>query len=395
MAAEKNKKIEDKLKTLNSQQVHSDEYRQKLVEQKEELQRQKNRVWQAAYGAQTGLIRWPETLNHLNGAMDKNRLYFGDPINDGDRTRFSLPDVYMAEFNRLPEIIAPTEFVGKDWKGVLRHVDEFKTLPTPEEAWLALEDLCVQREVLRDIRAVNEMVADFLPEPQPIKEPAKPKGQAAEEKKRYQEDWARYLKDKHAFDEKKKKIDDELTAAYKVKPNEFAGRFISPYWQLDVVVGRPAQGKAGELDFRGKLTNTSSRRQNVAEIDFKLWMMNRPNADYVMLPVQAEFLAAGESTPFEVKCTGSADPILKIYKVEQKLNPKYVPVKQVVKLELGYRSHRFANKSLVASAFSDDEIKKVPTAPPADGWRRSPDWPGRRCQCYAKRHREISLHRAQ
>src|SRR5262249_991706 len=132
------------------------------------------------------------------------------------------------------------------WQSVLsdRCVAEWKKPPSPEEAWLALEDLCVEREVLRDIHAVNQMVAEFLPDPLEPKVPAKPKGNAPEEKKLYDEEMKRYQQEKRAFDEAKKKVDAELAEELKVQRGESAGRFISPYWRLDLAVSRAAGGKA-------------------------------------------------------------------------------------------------------------------------------------------------------
>ena len=69
LAEEKSKKISDKLKALTSQAPKGKGYRDILGEQKDELQIQKNRVWDAAYKAQDGLIRWPRALGHLNDLM--------------------------------------------------------------------------------------------------------------------------------------------------------------------------------------------------------------------------------------------------------------------------------------------------------------------------------------
>jgi hypothetical protein len=365
-AEDKDKKNKEKLTTLQKQQVKSDDYREKLEKQKLELQARKNIVWEQAYQAQEGLLMWPDALRHLNPPNDK---YFGDMIEVQDRDRFQSNDVYLAEYNKLPDIIAPTEFADRRWQDVLLYVHKFDTLPTPEEVWLALEDLCVQREVLRDIHAVNQMIAEFLPVPQPPKAPAKPKTNAEGEVKNYQTAMAAYLKEKSAYDAAKAKVDEELKASQKVHSSEVAGRFISPYWQLDLVVGKPqAGGRAGEMEFRGKLTNTSGRRQNVAQIEFKVWLRNptRGTVDPIVLPVQAEYLADQASVEFKATRPGIADSPLTIYKVEQKLDPRYVPVKQVVLLKMGTKalSHRFADKDLVRSAISEEEVKKLPPAPP-------------------------------
>jgi hypothetical protein len=400
-AEEKAKKIDDKWKTLNNQQVKSNDYREQLDTQKAELQIQKSRVWQAAYNAQQGLIRWPAALNHLNDLMASPnattpaRLYFGDPIDIGDREKFRGDDVYKAEYARLPEVIAPTQFADKNGLSVLseRYIAEWKKTPSPEEMWLALEDLCVQREVLHDIHAVNQMVAEFLPDPLPPKEPAKPKGNAPEEKKRYDEEMKRYLQEKKTYDEAKKKVDAELAEELKVQRGESAGRFISPYWRLDLVAGRPAGGKAGEIAFRGKLTNTSGHQLNAAKLDFKVWLRNPQlgGGEPVLLTLEPEsgYLKADQSYPdydanrdkdlkdkkpyFTETRVGQSDTPLRIYKVEQKLDPRYVPVKQVAQLRLGYKSHRFASRPLVMAAFSEEAVKNSPQpATPAPALGGSP-----------------------
>jgi hypothetical protein len=373
-ATAKAKTIDDKLKALTGQKPKGKEFRDTLDSQKTVLQSQKTRVWKDAYAAQAGLIRWPSALDQLNTAMESPnldtpaKLYFGDPIEDRDRAVFRTNDVYLAEYDRLPAVIAPTEFNGKSWQQVLRYVPAWEKLPSSEEVWLALEDLCVEREILRDIDAVNQMLARFLPVPLPIKAPAEPKSKAPEEAKRYEEDVKRYAAEKGKYDGEKAAVDKELKEAFKPQQGEFAGRFISPYWQLDLVVGRSASGKAGELQFRGKLTNTSGRRQNVARIEFKIWLRNPdagPDVAYAILPIQSEYLAAGASVEFKETRVGPNEPSLRVYKVEQKLDTRYVPVKRVDQLKLGYPSHRFANRAPVTSAFSDEEIKKIPPAPTA------------------------------
>ncbi|HEY1376365.1 MAG TPA: hypothetical protein VGF55_06200 [Gemmataceae bacterium] len=376
-AAEAADKIEKKQKELDSQKPKANDYRTKLDEQKAQLQAQKEIIWKAAYGGQVGLFRWPAALAHLNALMNPPdqsapaKLYFGDPITDRDRSTFRSPEVYLAEYNKLPDIIAPAEFADRSWQKVLapRYTDWSKTaVPSTEEAWLALEDLCVQREVLQDIHAVNEMLAEFLPDPLPPEEPAKPKGPAPEEQARYKDELGLYAKDLEKYKAAKAKVDDELKAAYKPQRGEAAGRFISPYWQLDLVVGRSPSGRAGELRFRGKLTNTSPRRQNVSRIDFKVWLRNSKTApnDYAVLPIQYEYLAAGASVDFDETRIGPSDATLRINKIEQRLDTRYVPVKRVDQLVLGKTSHRFANKGLVSTAFSKEEMDKAAAAAPAN-----------------------------
>src|SRR5262249_44292568 len=157
--------------------------------------------------------------------------------------------------------IAPTEFVNKAWYSVLRFVPEWVRMPSAEEAWLSLEDLCVQREILRDIQSVNQMVAGFLPAPvvrlpDEPKPPAKAKDDSEEEKARFAADKEKYDKLKKEYDAEvakyaaeKAKVEQEVKASLQPPPKDgdAVGRFISPNWQLDLAISRAATGKAGEL----------------------------------------------------------------------------------------------------------------------------------------------------
>lgn len=378
-AADAQAKIDKMQKDLTSQAPKTNEYRAKLDEQKAELEQQKTKIWKEAYGVQGNIVVWPAALSQLNdqpaapGRPAKLGKYFGDPVDSRDRSVFRSDDVYKAEYAKLPAIIAPTEFNEpglneiRAWDKptqVMRHVPKWEKLPTDEEVWLALEDLCVQREILHDIHAVNQMLARFLPVPRPPREPAKLTSNSAQEKDRYQHEMKTYTDEKHKFEAAKALVDKELIEAYKPQPGEVFGRFISPYWQLDLVVGK-VQGSKPTLNFRGKLTNVSGRRQNVARIEFKVWLSdpNRQDGEhnYVLLPVQSEFLAAGASEPINESRSGPADTTLKtIYRVEQRLDQRFAPVKRVDKIALGYPSHRFAKYALNPSSFSKEEMDKVP-----------------------------------
>jgi hypothetical protein len=61
------------------------------------------------------------------------------------------------------------------------------------------------------------------------------------------------------------------------------------------------------------------------------------------------------------------EPTLRLYKVEQRLDARYVPVKRVDQLRLGYESHRFAFKPLAMTSFSDEEFKRAPPPPAVGG----------------------------
>jgi len=348
-AVEAKAKIDKRNKELVDAAPKCHQYLVNLDEQKAELEKQRNKVWGEVYAAQAGLIKWPQQLRSLDN------LYFGDRIGEDFRRTFRERDVYLNEFNETRSIISPTVFIDGDWTKVLRHRAEWKTLPSSEDCWLALEDLCVQREVLQDIHAVNQLLARFLPVPQPPDETgldAKAKQEA-----------------KAKFDADRAKVEKELREAFKAKDDETVGRFISPYWQLDLAVVRSASGKAGELIFRGKLTNISERRQNVSKIDFRVWLTDRErdsNAAPAIVPVESEFVAAGESITFDDVRVTSPSRANKIFAVEQALDLRYAPVKRVERLALGYLPNRYADQKLVppeGPAFKEAKDTEAANAP--------------------------------
>jgi hypothetical protein len=225
----------------------------------------------------------------------------------------------------MPSIIAPTEFLGGSWRSVLLHVPDWQRLPSSEDCWLALENLCVQREVLQDIHNVNQLLARFLPDPQPLEANAAPDAKAR-------------------WDARKAEVKKELNESLKLKDGEVAGRFLSPYWLLEIAAARSETGRP-EIVFRGKLTNKTDRRQNVSRINFKVWL--DANAQPAIVPVEAEFLASGESLTFSDIRVPATSRMSGISAVEQVLDLRYAPVKRVDRLALGYLSNRYADQRLV------------------------------------------------
>src|SRR5262249_21120777 len=109
----------------------------------------------------------------------------------------------------------------------------------------------------------------------------------------------------------------------------------------------------------------------IAKIEFKVYLNDPargPNVDAATLPVQAEYLESGKSFPdkqrdsldfYTERKVGPSEPQLHVYKVEQKLDPRYAPVKRLERLELSYPPHRFANRPLQATAFSQKAIDEA------------------------------------
>lgn len=349
-AVEAKSKIDKRNDELAKAAPKCKDYLANLDKQKEELVVLRDKKWKEVYEAQAGLIHWPPQMAKLD------KTYFGDKIAEDDRAIFRDKNVYLNEYWQLADIIKPTEFQDNDWSKHLDHVGEWQKLPSSEESWLALETLCVQREVLRDIQAVNEMLAGFLPVPR-----LGPQA-TAEEKAKYPAEVAR--------------IDKEIRESIQIQdvkdPKSIVavGRFESPYWRLDLGFAR-AEGGRGALLFGGKLTNISDRRQNVSKIDFQVWLTDRtkdPNSAPVIVSVQKDFLPAGASVNFDDVRIEAYPSASRIYGVSQKLDLRYAPVKRVDRLLLGYPSHRYAGQALVppeGPAFKETTDAEAAAAPPA------------------------------
>jgi hypothetical protein len=352
-AVEAKSKIDKRNKELTDAAPKCQQYLDNLELQKGELEKQRNRVWSEVYKAQAGLIHWPARLARLD------RAYFGDKVAEDDRAIFRENDVYLREYEELPAIIAPTKFAGNGWNAVLRYRPSWNTLPTSEDCWLAIEDLCVQREILEDIHNVNQLLARFLPVPQ------LPDETGLDDKKKQE--------NKAAFEADKVKVEKEVRENLKAKDDEIVARFISPYWTLDLAVTR-GTGTKPEMIFRGKLTNHTDRRQNVAKVNFHVWLSDPATGNQpVNVPVQSEFVAAGETIAFDDIHVTTASRASKIFAVEQVLDLRYAPVKRVERLVLGYEGHRYGDQKLVAPegpAFK--EAKDAEGAAPADPIGKDP-----------------------
>ncbi|MBX7106838.1 MAG: hypothetical protein K1X57_22370 [Gemmataceae bacterium] len=323
---ERAKKVNDEKKKLADARTKGQNYLDLQMAQKKALEVRKDEVWKASYDAQKGLIEWPPALAHLD------KLYFGDPISDEDRNTFRKADVYVPEYEALAQLIRPTEMNG-GYQNVLRVVKWGERFPTDEDCWLALEDLCVQREMLRCVSEINQLMSKF--------------------------------------ENKTKESEKELKDRLKPGPDESVFRFVSPYWQLDLAVSSSSEGKGNDVVARGILKNISHRRLNVARIDFLVSLFDpattqgRPG----LLSVESDYVSVDEEVEFKnrpIKDARAAKPV--IHAIEQKLDARFVPVKRVEKIALGYHSHRTADKPLVMCAMSEEAKKKAGTdaAPAAD-----------------------------
>jgi hypothetical protein len=309
--------VESKKKSLTSQQPKGGDYIEEQEKQRKALDGSKSEVWKVNAEPQSDLIKWPRALASLD------KLYFGEPLpKEDDYTNFKRSDVYLNEFEEMVQLVKPTELAG-GWEKIMKTVRFGQKVPSNEDCWLALEDLCIQREMLECVKAVNKLLATFWNE-------------TAQAEK-------------------------ELNEYFKPMDGESVHRFVSPYWYLDLAVSRAAQGKGNEFNVRGRLTNNSHRRLNIGRIDFLVSMSEgRPTP----LSVEGQFLGVGQSIEFKDKRIQGNVAKPTVVAVEQKLDSRFVPVKRIERIALGYHSHRTADKPLVMGAVSEEEKKKGPAAAP-------------------------------
>src|SRR5207244_879054 len=145
------------------------------------------------------------------------------------------------------------------WEAVLHPVHWTRgVLPTSEEVWLSLEDLCVRREILTILHEGNETSARMQ---QVTKvgqgDPPLPQSPLGE---------------------------------------KFARRWLNGLYQIDLVL---TDSSRGSYTFSGKIKNVSGRRQRIFELFLDV-LLNQPlNVDSVAQPVHLRFpiadIAAGQT----------------------------------------------------------------------------------------------------
>lgn len=339
--------ITKRLKEEEGAKPKGENFVKAMEAEKQILESRKFKDWNDAYAKQKGLIEWPATLAHLN------QKYFGDSISDEDRNTLRKSEVYIPEFEALADLIKPTELTG-GWQQVLRPV-KWSNRPTDEDAWLALEDLCIQREMLRCVHDVNQLLAQLRDATNDFKE--------IDNKKDYY-------------------VLNELKESLKPVEGETVQRFVSPYWQLDFAISKAPQGKGGEFAIRGKLKNVSHRRLHVARIDFLL-TMNDPKVQQsrpAVLTIESDYIKVADATSDNAisfnKTISATAPKALVYTVEQKLDPRFVPVKRLDKVVLGYHSHRTVDKPLVLCKMSEEAKKATPNPEPPPPDTNAPPAPG-------------------
>lgn len=124
----------------------------------------RDEVWSVAFGLQKDgeggpFETWPEVgrMRTLKYPEDTDRN--GQPIPSAEDRQEYMTRGYLEQFKDIDKIAAPVELLGQ-WEAIMAP-QTWTKIPSREECWLAQEDLWVKRELLRVVKAANDLVARF------------------------------------------------------------------------------------------------------------------------------------------------------------------------------------------------------------------------------------------
>jgi hypothetical protein len=302
-----------------------------------ELDKTKNKMWQQGWLEEKEVFVWPQPRKNDRGETigysavqlrDVENLKFGAPIPEKPNStlsQFRERKVYGAEYEELVKSVEPIQFRG-GWELVLRPA-RFPLSPTSEDAWLAMEDLWVERALLQAVHGVNVAASRLR---------AVPPAEGAKDDPRRR-------------------------------------TFESRIWRLELA----AVDKGNKFVLQGKLTNVSPRLQVMGvdnKMTLKVWLSKQAKEAFVY-EVEGDPLAAGEERDIKVLeghtiPEGQVRPAdLSLEKVEQEFDPRTAPVKVIEAVALGRLSDRNHTLTLKMATFSKKEAEKEVEKGTAEGPR--------------------------
>src|SRR5580700_2924566 len=288
------------------------------------LSERRETIWRDMYRRQGGILTFPADL-----ATKLDSLNFGAEIDDRNRNLYRSEEVYFDTYKTMSEIIKPTDYAG-GWEAVLRPVAWTKVMPSSEEVWLSLEDLCVRREILKILADANDTGSRFS-----------------------------------AVKDAKGLPPSNLGA-------KFSKRWLSRDFQLDLVISEKAPGRYA---FGGKLKNLSGRRLSIGEFEIDVRLTpdlsetEPAKAVHVNFPIDP--VPADHETDLKViEKPLNLNPV-DMFSVELHHTLQTVPIKRLMQLVLGRNAgHRMADQKLEMAKFSAppvDPNAPAPAASPAPG----------------------------
>lgn len=333
---------QDALAKKNSSGISGARQFQTLEARSKKVHGQVVTAWKQAWEIQKDLLTWPTPPNDMDATLKSQltELKFGDKIGGADETMEStlcgryekayyeqaetLQKFFQTEVelpNGTKKTFEPILFLGGPTQVLQIQKDRggWKS-PLSEEVWLLQEDLMIQHELLKAVRAANDFFSHFQ---------YKVGGAAGAQ------------------------VGIALGAALPAKNLRYGQRFHNSVWQIDLALSK-------EKTFSGKIKNISNQRQPLGNIFFLVRLYRDPSRSPKVLEVEGETLEPGQEIPIkESKPYSLNDDPEGLVELDLLMEPRFSAVKKIDKLQLNYESLR--KIGLKPAAFS---IKADPTLAP-------------------------------
>jgi hypothetical protein len=283
---------------------------------------QKDVIWAEAWKHQAAMYTWPQGMAVVPLYIEDR---FGHTSTEdlNERAKFRT-DLYKLQFEGLPQVVAPVEFLGGFAEVFPPQRWDASRPPTREEIWLAQEDFWVRREMLAIVRDALNSVA-----------------------------WFHEVK----LDEKDR------------NPKGFAGRrvFRNANWELNLLLEK-GTGRRLLISDKSTLKNISPSGRTLplasprthGPLEFRLWQTN----GRFELKVSGEPVPAGADPVPVTKQALDPDPLnlAEPFYVEQVLEWEVSPIRRIDVLDVARPSHRTVTVGLKVR----EDLKKLDPEPPPE-----------------------------
>ncbi len=328
----KKKKYEDTktaIEATKSKGVKTEAYQKPWNEFGSMFNKQKNKIWRAAWEQQANMYTWPE--------MPKPVFYPSDQFGDDDRSDVVNRDkfrnqLYPEEYRELKDskLIYTVSYLGGFEKVFPPQVWDQERSPAREEIWLAQEDYWVRLEMLYIVRAALEGIVQF----QQIKVDPKDKPAGVEDRR----------------------------------------VFRNANFELNLLLVKASKGLGWEISDKSTIKNISVTKRTLplatpGDTSGLPFILLQDGANYTMR-IAGEPLAYEHEVP--LKRIYSTDPVnlQKPFFIQQGLVWKNSPIRRIDALALGTHSHRTITSGLKVREdlkALDPEPKEEAPPPAASG----------------------------
>ncbi len=287
-----------------------------IKKKKVALEAKKLKLWEENWLMQSekfNLFTWPKVPGNLFAGYETKK--FGEPLKEFDETaaeRFREKNAYQILFQQASDNILPTRIVG-GWQSGLRWVSAWgEKKPSSNQIWLLMEDLWIQRAMLEPIRVVNESITQF----------------------------------------------ELVPGSSGSQPPPLNRKFQNRIWEIELEV-KNGPNNSGKI-LAGKLRNRTKHLELIGlnnVMMLRVWLDPKLDLPPVEFQVQGE-LVPGEETmtipPLPTHLIPPGTAIVAIAKVEQVLDTRTVPVRELTRLALTYPSAKYNYVELKPPTFWPD-----------------------------------------